>query len=148
VYVRPGRTTTDTAEYRRDLAPGRWCYALWLEDASGRRSPGAATATFSVRRTGPTAGIEEPQPGVAGEPVYFSSASDPGESEELTWRWDFGDPDTPGATSGDPYAEHTYARPGTYTVRLTVTNEVGQSSTASRTVRIDPPPPPEEEPLP
>lgn len=144
VYVQPGHLNAIDAENRLDLAPGRWCYALWLEDAMGRRSPAPATATFLVRRVGPTAviGAVDPDPGVAGEPVFLSEASDRGESRELTWHWDFGDTADPGATSAEPYAEHTYTQPGTYTVTLTVTNELGQSSTATRTVRIDPAPPP------
>jgi len=46
-----------------------------------------------------------------------------------SWLWDFGDGDITNATKQNPV--HTYATAGTYTVNLTATNAVGQS-TASR----------------
>ena len=64
-----------------------------------------------------------------GAPVAFASnASDPG--RKLTYLWDFGD----GTTSSLPDPSHAYAKPGLYTVRLTVTNEAGASRTATATV--------------
>ncbi|EKF87111.1 PKD domain-containing protein [Methanobacterium formicicum DSM 3637] len=41
----------------------------------------------------------------------------------LTYAWDFGD----GSTSAEQNPTHTYTTPGTYTVKLTVTNAVGSS---------------------
>jgi PKD repeat protein len=56
----------------------------------------------------------------------------------------------PGRAAGTPpveapraFVEHTYERPGTYVVALTVTDESGQASTATHTIRVDPPPEPE-----
>ena len=64
-----------------------------------------------------------------GAPVAFASnAGDP--ERKLTYLWDFGD----GTTSTLPDPSHAYARPGLYTVRLTVTNEAGASRTATATV--------------
>jgi hypothetical protein len=48
------------------------------------------------------------------------------------WSWEFGD----GNTSQEQNPAHTYAAPGSYVVRLTVRNEVGES-TASRLVVVD-----------
>jgi CSLREA domain-containing protein len=47
-------------------------------------------------------------------------------------RWDFGD----GATSTAPSVVHTYAAAGRYLVTLTVTDNVGQSRTAARSVTV------------
>jgi hypothetical protein len=138
IYV-TGTTTRAQVESRLEVAPGRWCYAVWLTDGARRVARAPAVATVDVRRVGPTAGISAPDPAVAGDDVYFEDASDYGEARELTYRWDFGDPATPGATSADAFASHAYATPGTYVVTLTVTDESGQSSTATHTIRIDPP---------
>jgi len=66
-------------------------------------------------------------------PISFTDESG---GYPTSWQWDFGDP-TSGtdnaATSQD--AMHTYAAPGIYTVRLTVYNAAG-SSTTTKTVGI------------
>jgi hypothetical protein len=143
--VDPGRPQEDSVDSRLDLAPGRYCYAVWLVDPLGRRARSAATATFDVHHAPPAAAIGAPESGVAGEPVYLDDVSDPGEARKLTRRWDLGDGTPP---SEAPYGnvEHTYAVAGTYVVTLTVTDESGQSSTATHSLRIDPPPEPEPEP--
>jgi hypothetical protein len=51
-----------------------------------------------------------------------------------SWNWDFGDNDS--STSEDP--RHEYSKSGTYPVRLTVTDDGGQSHTAQKTVQILP----------
>lgn len=61
----------------------------------------------------------------------FTDDSDFGGSPVQSWSWDFGD----GATSTQQSPTHTYAAPGPYTVRLTVSNG-SCSSTTSATVRI------------
>jgi hypothetical protein len=48
----------------------------------------------------------------------------------LSWNWSFGD----GATTGVQNPSHTYTGAGTYTVRLTVTDEEGRLSEASATI--------------
>lgn len=45
----------------------------------------------------------------------------------ISWLWDFGD----GQTSSDPNPKHDFPAPGDYLVSLTVTNEMGCSSSAS-----------------
>lgn len=52
------------------------------------------------------------------------------------YQWDFGDPTggynrLPGWTAG-----HIYDNPGTYTVRLTVTDANGKSSTATQSINV------------
>ncbi|GAA3249767.1 ThuA domain-containing protein [Dactylosporangium siamense] len=51
----------------------------------------------------------------------------------LSWRWDFGD----GATSTEANPRHTYARTGSYAVRLTVTYAGGASSTVEVRTTLD-----------
>ena len=57
----------------------------------------------------------------------------------LTYAWDFGDSET----STDASPSHTYASAGTYTVVLTITDGLTNTSTSSQSVTVaDPPPPP------
>lgn len=51
------------------------------------------------------------------------------------YKWDFGDGST---TTGDRVA-HGYEEPGTYTVTVTATNDLGQSASISQQVQIDQP---------
>ncbi|HYE06134.1 MAG TPA: PKD domain-containing protein [Planctomycetota bacterium] len=58
----------------------------------------------------------------------------------VAWRWDFGD----GALGHGIDAQHAYGTAGTYTVALTVLDDLGASATATRSVTVgagDPAPP-------
>ncbi|WP_087886650.1 MULTISPECIES: ThuA domain-containing protein [Streptomyces] len=57
----------------------------------------------------------------------------PAGREVASYHWDFGDNSKPGAPEG-PTAEHAYPRAGSYTARLTVTDDKGDTTTGS--VRI------------
>ena len=52
------------------------------------------------------------------------------------WQWDFGDPGSRFNELEGWNAGHVYNRPGTYTIRLTLTNENGKTNTLSTTVRV------------
>lgn len=56
--------------------------------------------------------------------VRFQDASSMGGSPILAWTWSFGD----GTFASIPNPIHTYTRPGTYTVSLTVTNAFGSDT--------------------
>lgn len=77
---------------------------------------------------GPTASFTaSPTEGVAPLTVKFTDTST---GSPTRWEWDFGDGSTL-STAQNP--SHTYSGPGTYTVKLTVTNAYGPN-TASSTV--------------
>jgi PKD repeat protein len=65
-------------------------------------------------------------------PVQFTDTSTGGPPSD--WRWDFGD-GTPESTQRN--ATHTFARPGTFQVRLTVENRAG-TNTTTRTIIVRP----------
>jgi len=120
------------------LPAGRYCFALRLVDALGRRS-GAATATIDVVRQPPKAEFEPDASVAANRPAYFEDRSMPGDTPIQRWQWDFGDPGS-GAenTSADQFPLHTYTQPGPYKVTLTVTDESGLTSTTTRDIVVAP----------
>ncbi len=62
--------------------------------------------------------------------VSFTDTSTPGDAPIVSWGWDFGD----GSQSAEQNPQHTYANSGTYTVRETVTDSAGSTSTYETTV--------------
>ncbi len=66
----------------------------------------------------------------AGEPVQFADRSAGGPT---AWQWSFGD----GSSSQEPYPEHVFQQPGTYTVGLTVANEHG-GDTRTAAIQVSP----------
>ena len=60
-----------------------------------------------------------------------------------SYAWDFGD----SVTGAGVTAQHTYAAAGTYTVRLTVTDDAGATNTVSRDVTVTAPKPPAVQPI-
>lgn len=65
----------------------------------------------------------------------FTDASSDSDGSPTAWAWRFGD----GSTSAEREPTHTYAEPGTYTVRLTVTDDDGSTDELSDEVRVTAP---------
>ncbi|MCG2590732.1 S8 family serine peptidase [Rhodohalobacter sulfatireducens] len=65
--------------------------------------------------------------------VQFTDQSTDSDGSITGWSWDFGD----GATSGTQNPTHTYSQAGTYTVTLTVTDDVGGTDSYSSSVTVD-----------
>lgn len=84
------------------------------DGGGGGQSP---TAFFSPSSTSLT----------AGESVDFLSTSVDPDGTIITWLWDFGD----GTTSTEQNPTHLYLSPGEYTVKLTVTDDDGNTSSYS-----------------
>jgi plastocyanin len=82
------------------------------------------TAAFSVGTAHP----------VAGSPVSFDgSASKDPDGSITAFSWSFGD-GSPAGSGAKP--THRYAAPGTYTVKLTVTDSAGHTATAFHQVMV------------
>jgi outer membrane protein OmpA-like peptidoglycan-associated protein len=83
----------------------------------------------------PRARLQGPAEGEVNALLSFSGegSSDP-EGGQLTYKWDFGDGTMASFTF--PNATHRYARPGNYTVRLTVEDPERLSDSAAKTVAV------------
>ena len=127
-----GTTGTGATVAHTYAAPGTYSVTLTVTDdkgATGRRTslltvapatPNAApAAAFTVGGTGLTA-------------AFDGSGSGDGDGEIRSWAWDFGD----GTTGTGATAQHTYAKDGSYTVRLTVTDDDGATGSTTRTATV------------
>jgi PKD repeat protein len=73
-----------------------------------------------------------------GQQVVFDQVVSDSDGDALTYAWDFGD----GGTSTEDDPNHAYSTAGTRTVTLTVTDEHGAVTTATRDVTVAPDPGP------
>jgi PKD repeat protein len=118
---------------------GTYSGLLTATDATGLTS--SATFSVDVANLPPVVSAGPDTTSPWGRPVAFNgSATAPGSADQatLTYSWDFGDGTPPAApsASGGASVFHAYTTPGTYTATLTVANEDGQSSSASRAVSV------------
>ncbi len=72
----------------------------------------------------------------SGLAVYFTDTSSDPDGLIVNWSWDFGD----GTTSTQQHPSHTFAEANTYIVRLTVTDDDGDSNATGRIVTVQPNP--------
>ena len=86
----------------------------------GGNTPPQAKFTFS------------PESPKVGEEIQFTDQSTDPDGTIQSWSWDFGD----GATSTERNPTHKYAAKGKYTVKLTVTDDDGLTSTVTETVSV------------
>lgn len=119
-------------------SPGSWLYSIpGTYQASLTVSNGitSSTATRTINITappGPVANFDaSPQTGTAPLSVTLTDTST-STRPIVTWAWDFGNSTTSAAQG--PHVK-SYSS-GTYTVTLTVTDDLGQSSTASKIITV------------
>lgn len=116
--------------------PGAYRVTLTVTDDDGASASTGATVT--VRSAAPTAAISAPADTPVRQPVAFdgSASADP-DGVIADYAWDFGD----GTSGSGATAVHAFASPGTYAVRLTVTDDAGLSASTSVQVIVHAVPP-------
>jgi PKD repeat protein len=128
-----GTTGTGATPSHTYGSPGMYSVQLTVTDNFGVVSASVSrqlqvlappTASFTVSPAIPLSGRAVTFAGVAADPNAGGSIS--------SYRWSFGG----GATGAGPTASHTYAAPGTYTVKLTVTDSFGLGTTARRIIVV------------
>jgi gliding motility-associated-like protein len=108
-------------------ATGTYNVKLYLNDTNYCNSPDSLVKQLRVA-TVLVAQFETPAVGCAPYNAVFNNTSLGGQS----FVWDFGD----GTTSTNPYPTHLYQNPGTYTVRLTATDNTTCNPTDDTTAII------------
>jgi PKD repeat protein len=107
--------------------------ALRVADDQGAHH--LATTQVVINNLAPTANAGGPYAGQVGSPIRLTgTATDPSQvdASSLVFTWDLGD----GQRGNGPQVSHSYAQPGTYTVRLVVTDKDGGRNEAQTTVEV------------
>jgi len=113
---------------------GTFSVTLTAIDSIGASNSTTQTVTIG-QGTLPTAVIlTSPTSPVIGQTINFNaSTSRPAPGRTIrSYTWDFGD----GRTGSGPTTTHSYDASGTYTVLLTVTDDVGRVSTATTSITV------------
>jgi PKD repeat protein len=126
---------TDPTEQFSFPTSGSRNIRLQVTDSDGT----TAIASDSVHVSAPPTAdftISDPVPEV-GQTVNFSaSVTDPDAGDTHMFAWDFGD----GTNGTGRTPSHAYSSRGTKTVRLTVTDSGGESTTVTKELRVNAPP--------
>jgi chitodextrinase len=128
-WIRPAMSFTESG-----LVPGSThSYRLYVTDPDGNqvsRLSNTVTISGTVGNQAPVASFTTTQSGLA-VAVDGRASSDP-DGSIASYAWNFGD----GATATGSTSSHTYAVAGTYTIRLTVTDNTGTTGTTTRSVTV------------
>ncbi|MGD8587508.1 MAG: PKD domain-containing protein [Chromatiales bacterium] len=128
-----GNTGTGVSPTHSYAAAASYTVSLTVVDDEGAVSaPATTTANIDVNQA-PTADPNGPYSGVVGVNVMFdgTGSTDP-DGTIVSYDWDFGD----GGTGIGASPQHAYAAAGTYTVALTVTDNLGDTGTGTTTAEI------------
>ncbi|HEV2295880.1 MAG TPA: PKD domain-containing protein [Tepidisphaeraceae bacterium] len=125
---------------------------LWGGDHTDKLDGGPGSDLTDGTGQGPSTGsgtrnVASPKPIIsaqrttimAGHAIHVhgtKSSLGTGSPQNALYEWDFGDDGTSYNTLQGFNAAHQYTRPGTYTIKLTVTNQDGKSSSTSTTVKV------------
>ncbi len=117
-------------------AAGAYTVTLVVTDDEAQVSDPAQTSAEIVPDEAPTADPNGPYSGIIDVAVAFDgSASFDPDGSIVSWDWNFGD----NTTGSGETTSHAYANADVYTVTLTVTDDFGNTGTASTTATITEP---------
>jgi PKD repeat protein len=126
---------TGVTASRTYTANGTYTVTLTVTDNLGLTASTTRTVTVSAPNVAPTAAFQfVPTGGPAPLFVFFdgSASTDP-EGPIASYTWDFGD-GTESVSGKTP--SHTFALPGTFTVRLTVQDGQGASASTTQSITV------------
>ncbi|MCC6984234.1 MAG: PKD domain-containing protein [Bauldia sp.] len=141
-----GQSSSATRDHRASHAyarPGTYLARLTVTDNSGVGNASSNDTLRIIVNDPPIALIGPDRSSAIAETVAFSGlgSRDP-DGTLIEYAWDFGD----GASATGANVDHAYARSGTYTVRLTVTDDSTTGSAQAfdeLSIRVNEPPVPE-----
>jgi PKD repeat protein len=126
-----GGTSTLANPSHQFVKSGVFPVSLTVRDPLGLGS--TATLSINVQNTAPIARMTAtPTSGSAPLNVSFTSSSTDSDGTIVSSQWSFGD----GATASGTSASHAYLSAGTYTARLTVTDNSGMTGTTTATISV------------
>jgi PKD repeat protein len=133
-----GATATGAQVQKRYSSAGTYTVALTVTDNRGATDTTTRTVTVTAPNQPPTASFTfaptNPDPG---QNVVFNAAASSDPDGTITaYAWNFGD----GGTASGATVSHAYGAAGTYTVTLTVTDNLGATGTTTRTITVGTPP--------
>jgi PKD repeat protein len=104
--------------------------------------PDESTVTVSLSGNGvagnspPTANAGGPYTAEEGEAVLLDGSGSTDDGSIVSYEWDIDNNGSYEYSSASPTQSHTYTQTGTYTVRLRVTDDVGETDEATTTANI------------
>ena len=116
------------------LTEGTYVVILRVTDSADL--VGTTSTTVTIASGGPTADFEFlPMMPTEDLPVTFDAGnSEAGKGRTITgYSWDFGDGNM---SSSGPQTTNTFTDPGTYVVRLTITNDFGETDTLVKEITV------------
>ncbi len=127
------KTTTGPAPVKHTYPVGD-TYSVTLTVTGEGGLASSRTRAVTVVGRAPTVNFTyTPSAPMVGQAIAFTpQITDPADLKPYTFAWDFGD----GATSAEEKPTHTYAAAGTFTVKLTVTNKIGEKGSAEQTITV------------
>lgn len=113
---------------------GSFNVSLTVVSDRGLSSTASRSVPIGVGGTPPTAGfVFSPTNPTIGQSVSFNAATSKGGTTGIAnYSWDFGD----GGRAGGSNPTHSFSNAGTYIVLLIVTDEAGQTATATQSVPV------------
>jgi len=125
-----GSGATPSATY---TTAGTFTVTLTVTDNGGATSQANTTVTVTTNTQPPVANAGGPYTGTVNVAISFNGAAsrDP-DGSVVSYLWNFGD----GTTASGVTAVHAYTAAGSYTVRLTVTDNDGLTNSSSTTAQV------------
>jgi PKD repeat protein len=128
-----GATSTEPSPRHTYAAGGTYTVGLTVTDDDG--ATGSTSRSVTVTAPPPPNALPTAAFTASCENLSctFTDQSTDSDGRVTAWSWDFGD----GESSSNQNPSHTYGDGGTYTVRLTVTDDRGGTGSASRSVTLN-----------